>query len=158
MEKELKRLQSLFGVVKPTVALFESEMEKLPLAESAVWRLLVFRLSFGYYARLPLRYKKFVCKYLKHDRLGYTAYLTRHTPLGGLRYRLVHPGLFLKMVHLLACEPENGKISYLHLASCLLLSFDLPNTLRTLAEKLRVCRHAPDELLQLLGKVEIWED
>lgn len=159
MKNELKRLQSLFGVVSPTVRLFEAQMKSLSSGSRQEWVCLICRLAFGYYDKLPKRYRKFIIRYLVHDRACYVRYLNEHTPLGDLRYPLNHPRLFIKMVHLLESDRKKGsRMSYMHLASFLLLAFPIKHTLRTLAEYLRTYRHTPEELLQLLGKTEIWED
>ena len=158
MKNEFKRLQGLFGVASPTVRLFEARMKLVSPKDRREWELLICRLAFGYYDHLPKRYSKFIIRYLVHDRACYVRYLNEHTPLGSLRYPLTHPKLFLKMVHLLESDKEGSRMSYLHLASFLLIAFPIKNTLRTLAEYLRTYRHTPEELLQLLGKTEIWED
>ncbi len=158
MKNELKRLQSLFGVASPTVRLFEAQMKSLSPDVRREWEHLICRLAFGYYDNLPKRYEKFIRRYLSHSPDVYLNYLRLHSPMGAFCYPLLHPDLFLKMVHLLETSERKTKISYCHLASSILLAFDFRLKISTLSKYLRTYKHAPEEILKLIGKIEIYED
>ncbi|MEG1545255.1 MAG: hypothetical protein RR382_12160 [Tannerellaceae bacterium] len=157
MEKQYKKLQALFNGAKPTVPLFEAYLKTLSEKECEKQLQELCALAFGYYEQMRPAYQTFVKRYFEHDRSCYTDYLTQHTPLGDLRYHLLRPTLFLKMLHLLETTERRIPISYLHLAASLLTIFCYPFKLSTLSKYLRLNRHSPEELLQLIGSIEIYE-
>lgn len=93
MKKLLKELQLLFGNT-PTSASFDAKLKTFEEPLRRECRLKLCRLAFGYYDNLPGPFRKYVDKYLKHDRELYIDYLLHHTPLGKLRYTLHNPDLF----------------------------------------------------------------
>ena len=141
MMKVLKRVQSVLGTKRPTVAVFD-----------------IFMLAFGYWNELPAYFREFLVRLFVHDRECLLHFLLEETPLKELRYPLLKPDLVLKLMFILEKNKKTGRISYLHLAFALLVSFRYPYTLRTLAEYLRKQQPVAGDLLQLAGKIQITGD
>ncbi|MFV0583607.1 MAG: hypothetical protein ACK5N4_16365 [Parabacteroides gordonii] len=160
MKKLLKELQLLFGNA-PTPASFDAKLLTFKEPAREEYRLKLCRLAFGYYDSLPGPFRKFVDKYLKHDRELYVDFLLHHTPLGKLRYTLHNPDLFTLMFCVLEKAGSHGRPKYHQMASGLLLAFHYPYKLETLDNYL--CHIRPDaddlrELLFLMGKIKVKGD
>lgn len=158
MEKQLNKLQALFKGAKPTVPVFEAHLKTLSDKKRKQQLYELCQLAFGYYRELPGEYRRFVDRYLKHDRHCYVDYLLEHTPLKHLRYTLRHPDLFIRQLHLLETSGHSGRTSYHHLAASLLVVFDYSYTLNTLGDYLRRFHPDPETILYLVGKLKIADD
>ena len=157
MKKLLKELQLQFGNA-PTVPGFEAKLSTFEKPVREEYRLKLCRLAFGYYDSLPSPFRKFVDKYLKHDRELYVDFLLHHTPLGKLRYTLHNPDLFTLMFYVLEKAGRHGRPKYHQMASSLLLAFHYPYKLETLDNYL--CHSRPEvddfyEFLLLMGEFKI---
>lgn len=139
----------------PTVDLFEEKLSEMDEKNRARYLYELCQLAFGYYEKLPLAYRKFIDAYLRHNRACYVTYLITHTALAKLRYPLSYPDLFIKALHLLEATGRQGSAPGWQLSACLTLIFIIPYTLSTLDEDLRQERHSDEDLLMLLGKIEV---
>ena len=160
MRKQLKELQLLFGNA-PTPASFDAKLLTFKEPARKEYRLKLCHLAFGYYDSLPGPFRKFIDKYLKHDRELYVDFLLHHTPLGKLRYTLHNPDLFTLMFCVLEKAASHGRPKYHQMASGLLLAFHYPYKLETLDNHLcHICPDADDlrELLFLMGKIKVKGD
>lgn len=155
MKKVFKRVQTVLGTKHPTTALYENVLNQLPANEQLRLKNDIFLLAFGYWNQLPEYFHQFLINYFTHDRESLLDFVLENTLLGALRYKLSHPQLVIKVFHILERNKKVGRLSYLHLAFVLLISFDYPYKLRTLAEYLRRGDLTAGELLQLAGKIEI---
>lgn len=160
MRKQLKELQLLFGNA-PTPASFDAKLLTFKEPARKEYRLKLCHLAFGYYDSLPGPFRKFIDKYLKHDRELYVDFLLHHTPLGKLRYTLHNPDLFTLMFCVLEKAGSHGRPKYHQMASGLLLAFHYPYKLETLDNYL--CHIQPEvgdlrEFLFLMGKIKVKGD
>lgn len=154
----MKRVQSTLGTKRPTVSLFNQVLNNLSTKDQQRLRKDVFHLAFGHWNEIPAYFQKFLVRLFVHDREMLLCFLLEETPLKALRYPLLKPDLVLKLLFILEKNKTNGRISYLHLAFALLISFRYPYKLRTLAEYLRKQQPVAGDLLQLAGIIEITGD
>lgn len=150
-------MQLLFGNA-PTNASFDAKLLTFEEPLRQEYRLKLCRLAFGYYDKLPVPFRKFTDKYMKHNRALYVDYLIHHTPIAGLRYSLQNPGMLIQILHILENANNQGRIMYHHLASCLLIIFDYPYELNTLGDY--ICRSVPTaegikDFFELIGRIKI---
>lgn len=158
MKKKLKRIESVLGAKRPTVVLFEKVLNELSAKDQELLKKDVFLLAFSHWEELPSYFRQFLIRFFTHDREILLSFLLEKTPLGDLRFPLVKPELVLKLMYILEKNRTKGRISYLHLAFALLVSFRFPFKLRTLAEYLRRQQPVAGDILQLSGKIEITGD
>lgn len=153
-------MQLLFGNA-PTNASFDAKLLTFEEPLRQEYRLKLCRLAFGYYDKLPVPFRKFTDKYMKHDRALYVDYLIHHTPIKKLRYSLHNTELLLPLLYVLENADHRGRIKYHQLAASLLLAFEFPYKLDTLDYYL--CQARPDaddlrEFLFLMGKIILGSD
>lgn len=153
-------MQLLFGNA-PTNASFDAKLLTFEEPLRREYRLKLCQLAFGYYDKLPVPFRKFTDKYMKHDRSLYVDYLIHHTPAGKLRHPLHNQELFLPLLYVLENAEHRGRVKYHQLAASLLLAFEFPYKLDTLDYYL--CQARPDagdlrEFLFLMGKIVIESD
>ena len=157
MNFTIKRLQSVLGTEKPTVALFETALSKMTEKEAEKFRKEMYRFSFSHWRQMPAYYRRFFRKLFIHDRGSLLNYLLKETPLGVLRYELRLPKLLIKVLNLLerAKKGTGKRLSYRHLAFSLSLAFSYNLSLNTLSEYLGEATPDTTEILQLSGKLPI---
>ncbi|MDD4515978.1 hypothetical protein [Massilibacteroides sp.] len=158
MKKFMLRIQSVMGTKRPSYAVYKQVEKDLSAEQLQNLQRDLFHLAFAYWKSLPNYYRKFLIRVYKHDRESLLIYLLEETPLGELRHSLYKPELVLKLMYMLEKNKKVGRISYLSVAFGLLLSFDYPFKLRTMAEYLRRQQPSAGELLQMAGKIEITGD
>lgn len=158
MKKSLKRFETVLGTRRPTVQLYEKTVSQLSGNDRQRLRKDLFYLAFCCWEELPGYFRHFLIHLFRHDRELLLSYLLAETPLGELRYSLFNPDLVIKFMHMLEKNKKKERISYLHLAFALLISFRYPYKIRTLAEYLRKKQLVASELLQMAGKIEITGD
>lgn len=160
MKTKMKRIQSLMGVNRPTVQIYESVMKSLSPDQAEQLNKNLFRLSFGYWNELPDYYRRFFLRLYVHDRELFLHYSIKETPLGSMRYRLRQSELFIKLLHIIEANPQGKRTSGWHLSMALLLVFELPFSFQTLGTYVRrpYKRIQPRELLQMIGFIELDDD
>jgi hypothetical protein len=157
MDFTIKRLQSVLGTEKPTVALFDTALSKMTEKEAEKFRNEMYRFSFSHWRQMPAYYRRFFRKLFIHDRGSLLNYLLKETPLGVLRYELRLPKLVIKVLNLLE-RPKKGKgkrLSFRHLAFSLSLAFCYNLSLKTLSEYLSESNPDTTEILHLSGTVPV---
>lgn len=158
MKKLLLRIQSVLGQPRPTAKRFKEVFNQLPDYEREQLRKDILLLAFAHWSQLPAYFQRFLVDVFKQDRELLLSFLLEETPLGQLRYALFDRDLVLKLFYIVERNKREGRLSFRHLAFVLLLAFDYPYTLRTLAEYLRRQQPLAGEVLQLAGRIEITGD
>jgi len=154
----MNKLQTYWGLKRPTVALYETVIAGLSEKEAEKLRRALFRLAFGYWVELPAYYRKFLVRLYVHDREMLLRLLRHHSPLGSMRYPLLHADLFMKMTHLLQKSEKGKEVSFRHLAFSMLLAFDYPYTINTLSVYLAKKTPDAEEVFMLAGRKILFED
>jgi len=146
------------GVKRPSYVVYQQVEKQLSADELRDLQRDLFHLAFIYWKALPLYYRQFLIRVYTHDRESLLVYLLEETPLGALRHSLYRPDLVLQLMHILERSKPVGRKSFLHLGFGLLLVFDFPFRLRTMAEYLRRQQPTAGDLLQIAGKIEVTGD
>ena len=132
MKKIYERLRERLGH-KPTVKNFDAFLVTLGPDERESWKMDVCSLGYGdYYRKMPGAYRKFIRKYMEHDRECERCYIRKYTVRGDLLYSPFRPEL--------------------------LLGFDYPGSVRGLASHLREAGHSAEAVLVLAGKREVTDE
>ena len=119
----------------------------------------VCSLGYGdYYRKMPGAYRKFIRKYMEHDRECERCYIRKYTVRGDLLYSPFRPELLLELVKLVEFTDRETPPSSLEIASCLLMGFDYPGSVRGLASHLREAGHSAEAVLVLAGKREVTDE
>ena len=105
--------------------------------------------------KMPGAYRKFIRKYMEHDRECERCYIRKYTVRGDLLYSPFRPELLLELVEFTDRETPP---SSLEIASCLLMGFDYPGSVRGLASHLREAGHSAEAVLVLAGKREVTDE
>ena len=138
MKKIYERLRERLGH-KPTVKNFDAFLVTLGPDERESWKMDVCSLGYGdYYRKMPGAYRKFIRKYMEHDRECERCYIRKYTVRGDLLY--------------------SPFPSSLEMASCLLMVFDFPDSVRSLSSHLREAGHSAEAVLVLAGKREVTDE
>ena len=134
MKKIYERLRERLGH-KPTVKNFDAFLVTLGPDERESWKMDVCSLGYGdYYRKMPGAYRKFIRKYMEHDRECERCYIRKYT------------------------VRRETPPSSLEIASCLLMGFDYPGSVRGLASHLREAGHSAEAVLVLAGKREVTDE
>lgn len=158
MKKTYERLGEKLGN-KPTVKNFDVFLATLGPDEQESWKMDVCGLGYGnYYRKMPGAYRKFIRKYLVHDRECERRYIRNCTVRGDLLYVPFRPELLLEMLKLVEFTDRETPPSSLEMASCLLMGFDFPDSVRGLASHLREAGHSVEAVLVLAGKREVTDE
>lgn len=80
------------------------------------------------------------------------------TVRGDLLYSPFRPELLLELVKLVEFTDRETPPSSLEIASCLLMGFDYPGSVRGLASHLREAGHSAEAVLVLAGKREVTDE
>ena len=143
MKKIYERLRERLGH-KPTVKNFDAFLVTLGPDERESWKMDVCSLGYGdYYRKMPGAYRKYIRKY---------------TVRGDLLYSPFRPELLLELVKLVEFTDRETPPSSLEIASCLLMGFDYPGSVRGLASHLREAGHSAEAVLVLAGKREVTDE
>ena len=143
MKKIYERLRERLGH-KPTVKNFDAFLVTLGPDERESWKMDVCSLGYGdYYRKMPGAYRKFIRKYMER---------------GDLLYSPFRPELLLELVKLVEFTDRETPPSSLEIASCLLMGFDYPGSVRGLASHLREAGHSAEAVLVLAGKREVTDE
>lgn len=158
MKKAYEHLREKLGH-KPTVKKFDVFLATLGPDERESWKMDVCGLGYGYYYRkMPGAYRKFIRKYMEHDRECERRYIRKYTVRGDLLYSPFRPELLLELVKLVEFTDRETPPSSLGIASCLLMGFDYPDSVRGLASHLREAGHSAEAVLVLAGKREVTDE
>lgn len=158
MKKIYERLRERLGH-KPTVKNFDAFLVTLGPDERESWKMDVCSLGYGdYYRKMPGAYRKFIRKYMEHDRECERCYIRKYTVRGDLLYSPFRPELLLELVKLVEFTDRETPPSSLEIASCLLMGFDYPGSVRGLASHLREAGHSAEAFLVLAGKREVTDE
>ena len=106
--------------------------------------------SLGYeiiIGRCPGRTVNLIRKYMEHDRECERCYIRKYTVRGDLLYSPFRPELLLELVKLVEFTDRETPPSSLEIASCLLMGFDYPGSVRGLASHLREAGHSAEAVL-----------
>ena len=99
MKKIYERLRERLGH-KPTVKNFDAFLVTLGPDERESWKMDVCSLGYGdYYRKMPGAYRKFIRKYMEHDRECERCYIRKYTVRGDLLYSPFRPELLLELVY-----------------------------------------------------------
>lgn len=85
-------------------------------------------------------------------------YIRKYTVRGDLLYSPFRPELLLELVKLVEFTDRETPPSSLEIASCLLMGFDYPGSVRGLASHLREAGHSAEAVLVLAGKREVTDE
>lgn len=144
---------------KPTVKNFDAFLATLGSDERESWKMDVCVLGYGgYYRKMPEVYRKFIRKYMEHDRECERRYIRKYTVRGDLLYAPFRPELLLELMKLVEFTDRETLPSSLEIASCLLMGFDYPDSVRNLATHLREAGHSAEAVLVLSGKREVTDE
>ena len=105
MKKIYERLRERLGH-KPTVKNFDAFLVTLGPDERESWKMDVCSLGYGdYYRKMPGAYRKFIRKYMEHDRECERCYIRKYT-VRGLASHLREAGHSAEAVSVLAGKRE----------------------------------------------------
>jgi hypothetical protein len=155
MEEILKRLQSALGTKEPTITSFRNALRTLPEEEIEAMKRDIFALAFLYWPELAKYQQGYVETILGHEPEMLLTYLIKDTVLGALRYPVKEPESFCKFFHIFSKSKMNHKISTRRLAFSLLLGFDIPLKVRTLAEYIHKKKPDTDDVLGFVQRLDI---
>ena len=95
---------------------------------------------------------------MEHDRECERCSIRKYTVRGDLLYSPFRPELLLELVKLVEFTDRETPPSSLEIASCLLMGFDYPGSVRGLASHLREAGHSAEAVLVLAGKREVTDE
>ena len=155
MEEIFKRLQVALGTKEPTITSFRNALRTLPEKERESMKRDIFALAFLYWPELAKYQQGYVETILGHEPEMLLTYLIKDTVLGALRYPVKEPESFCKFFHIFSKSKMNHKISTRHLAFSLLLGFDIPLKVRTLAEYIHRKKPDADDVFGFVQRLDI---
>jgi hypothetical protein len=153
----MKRFIAAMGTDHPTVSSFNQVFNQSSNDKRECIVLDLTLLATYSYEELPLRYRRFIQALIAHNRQQFVDFIV-HTVIGSLRVEMPLPHLFLKFIAVLLQIFWHGKANYRLIAMLLLLVFDLPYKVRTVAEYLQRSKFRAEDFLMLLGKIEVTDD
>ena len=142
----------------PTVAIYDEVVKTLSEDGKLKLDRKIFGLAFSYWDELPRYYRVFILRLYKHDRQMFLDLLLKHSPLGKMRYPLTRPKMLIKMFHLLEATERRHKPSNRQLAFSMLLIFDFPYAVTTLAIYLSKKSPNAEEVLMLAGLKDLYDN
>jgi hypothetical protein len=148
---ELKRLLGN----APSVRRFNKLLAGLPEEERKRHYHHAYHVAMHQWSNLPKRYQVFLFDLVKHDWQRFLDYVHQETILGVLIYPVEDAERIKKMIKLMAKNQTNQKVSYNHLAFCLLMSFGLDLQISTLGDQIRTISFYPEEMYELLECVRL---
>jgi hypothetical protein len=155
MKETLKRVQMVLGRKKPTITSFRNALKSLSEQEREMLKRDIFNLAFLYWSNLKQYQQDYVETILGHEPEMLLTYLINDTVLGSLRYPVKEPEPFFKFFHIFSKSKMNHKISKRRLAFSLLLIFDIPLKLRSLAEYIHTKKPDTDDVCGFVERLDI---
>jgi hypothetical protein len=131
----MKRFIAAMGTDHPTVSSFNQVFNQSSNDKRECIVLDLILLATYSYEELPLRYRRFIQALIAHNRQQFVDFIV-HTVIGSLRVEMPLPHLFLKFIAVLS-KYLAWKGKQRLIAMLLLLVFDLPFKVRTVAEYLQ---------------------
>jgi hypothetical protein len=155
MKFTIRRFQSALGGKEPTITSFRNALKTLPEEEREVMKRDLFALAFLHWPELAKYQQDYVKTILGHEPEMLLTYLIENTVLGSLRSPVKEPESFFKFFHIFSKSKMNHKLSIRRLAFSLLLGFDLPLKVRTLAEYIHRKKPDTDDVFGFVQRLDI---
>ena len=157
----MKRIRRALGVRTPSVPKYKKAIKKLTEQEAEQLRRDIFSLAFVYWDDLRddnedhRDFKVFLLRFFRSDRQVVQDYVMKHTILGAIRYKPQHPELFISMLHIIEEANTIKGMSYAHLASSVLMVFDIDLKVSSLTTYISNDRIDAEKIMELTGRIEI---
>ncbi|GEM_PF-1452390 len=149
------QLRGLFGKQQPSVRRFNQTLKDFSIVEKERWYQLACFVAMNEWDTITQWYRTFLTNLIKHDWQRFLKYVRETSILGHLAYRLEDERIIKQIFHFISHLPINQRKSFNHLAFVLSLSFAPSQKIEYLADQLRTITMTPEELLDMMGWVEI---
>lgn len=146
-------LKALFGGEVPSVRKFTRKLSELTASMQAFYYKAAYNTAFTEWDSVNKSYRAFLSNLLLHDKQQTVDYLRKHTVLGTFVYVLREPEVLRRLMATLEGKRNDYMPSYYHLAFCLLLVFDYPETIDYMSDKLRMQLSTTDDLCYLIDLI-----